>query len=181
MLKRLAALLLLVGLCLPYGCDIRPITGVWHDLPSILFLGISVIATVIYGLHSLVPPLAAFHERNGAVLHAIFRVVYFGLVGGYLAFAVKHRDDVPGLIETAIALVVTGILIVWQERRGTKAARLPLLLLTVVGVPEVAYLAALAPGGDLRVGAWVLTAGWVLGVFAEVQTLVVAPIVVHSG
>lgn len=171
MLKRLAALLLLVGLCLPYSCDVRPITGVWHDLSSILFLGIPVIATLIYCLHTLLPPLAAFHERNAALLHAVLRVVYFGLVGGYLAFAVKHRDEVPGLIDTAIALVVTGVLIVWQERRGTKAARLPLLLLTVVGVPEVAYLAALVPGGDLRVGGWVFTAGWVLGVLAEVQTL----------
>jgi hypothetical protein len=91
MLKRLAALLLLVGLCLPYGCDVRPITGVWHDLASILFLGIPVITTVIYCLHTLLPPLAAFDDRNAAVLHAVFRVVYFGLVGGYLAFAVKHR------------------------------------------------------------------------------------------
>jgi hypothetical protein len=181
MLKRLAALLLLVGLCLPYGCDVRPITGVWHDLASILFLGIPVITTVIYCLHTLLPPLAAFDDRNAAVLHAVFRVVYFGLVGGYLAFAVKHRDDMPGLIDTAIALVVTGVLIVWQERRGTKAARLPLLLLTAVGVPEVAYLAALLPGGDVRVGAWVFTAGWVLGVFAEIQTLAAAPIIAHSG
>lgn len=181
MLKRLAALLLLLGLCLPYGCNVRPLTGVWHDLPSILFLGIPVIVTVIYCLHTLLPPLAAFHDRNAAVLHAIFRVVYFGLVGGYLAFAVKHRDDMPGLIETAIALVVTGVLIVWQERRGTKAARLPLLLLTAVGVPEVAYLAALLPGGDLRIGAWIFTAGWVLAVLAEMQTLAAAPIVAHSG
>ncbi len=181
MLKRLAALMLLVGLCLPYGCDVRPIIGVWHDLPSILFLGIPVIATLIYCLHTLVPPLAAFHDRNAAVLHSIFRVVYFGLVGGYLAFAVKHREDTPGLIDTAIALVVTGVLIVWQEQRGTKAARLPLLLLTALGVPEVAYLAALLPGGDLSFGAWIFTAGWVLAVLAEMQTLAAAPIVVHSG
>ncbi len=181
MLKRLAALLLLVGLCLPYGCDVRPITGVWHDVPAILFLGIPVVATVFYCLHTLVPPLAAFHDRNAAVLHAVFRVVYYGLVGGYLAFAVKNRNDMPGLIDTAIALVGTGVLIVWQERRGTKAARLPLLLLTAVGVPEIAYLAALLPGGDVRIGAWVFTAGWVLGVLAEMQTLAAAPIIAHSG
>jgi hypothetical protein len=76
---------------------------------------------------------------------------------------------------------VTGVLIVWQERRGTKAARLPLLLLTTVGVAEVAYLAALLPGGDLRIGAWIFTAGWVLGVVAEMQTLAAAPIIAHSG
>ena len=181
MLNRLAALLLLVGLCLPYAGDVRPITGVWHDLPSILFLGIPVIAGVIYGLHTLVPPLAAFHERNGAALHTIFRVVYFGLVGGYLAFAVTKRQDQPGLIETAVALVVTGTLVVWKQRRGTKAVRLPMLLLAVVGVPDVAYLAALLGSGGVQAGAWVLTAGWVLGVLSEVRTLAVAPIVVHSG
>lgn len=180
MLKRLAALLLLAGLCLPYGCDVRPITGVWSDLTAILFLGIPVLATLLYCLHALVPPLAAFPERNAAALHALFRVVYFGLVGGYLAFAVTKRDQLPGLIETAMALVVTGVLIVWQQRRGTKAARLPLLLLTAVGVPEVSYLAALLRTGDLKIGAWVFTAGWVLGVLSEMQTLAVAPIVAHS-
>ena len=181
MLKRLAALLLLVGLCLPYGCDIRPMTGVWHELPAVLFLGIPVLATVIYGLHTLVPPLHAFHERNGAVLHGIFRVVYFGLVGGYLAFAVTKRDGWPGPIETAVALVVTGMLIVWQQRRGTKAARLPLLLLTAVGVPEVAFLIVFLREGGVQVGGWVFTAGWLLGVLTEVQTLSAAPIVAHSG
>src|SRR5215471_21210288 len=105
MLNRLAALLLLVGLCLPYAGDVRPITGVWHDLPSILFLGIPVIVAVIYGLHTLVPPLAAFHERNAATLHAVFRVAYYGLVVGYLAYAVKQRGDMAWLIDTAIALL----------------------------------------------------------------------------
>lgn len=181
MLKKLAALLLLVGLCLPYACDVRPITGVWHELPAILFLGIPVLATVIYVLHTLVPPLHAFHERNAAVLHGIFRVVYFGLVGGYLAFAVTKRDSSPGPIETAVALVVTGMLIVWQQRRGTKAARLPLLLLTAVGVPEVAFLIGFLWQGGVQAGAWVFTAGWLLGVLTEVQTLSAAPIVAHSG
>lgn len=181
MLKKLAALLLLVGLCLPYSCDVRPITGVWHGLPAILFLGIPVLTTVIYVVHTLVPPLAAFHERNGALLHAAFRVVYFGLVGGYLAFAVTRRESWPGPIETALALVVTGFLIVWQQRRGTKAARLPLLLLTAVGVPEVAYVIGFIRDGSLQMGGWVFTAGWVLAVLGEMETLSVAPIMAHSG
>lgn len=181
MLKRLAALLLLVGVCLPYGCDVRPITGVWHEIPSVLFIGIPVLAAVIYGLHSLVPPLHAFHERHGAGLHAIFRVVYYGLVGGYLAFAVTKREGWPGPIETAAALVVTGILIVWQERRGTKAARLPLLLLTAVGVPEVAFALVFLREGGLQPGGWMVAAGWLLGVLAEMQTLAAAPIVAHGG
>lgn len=181
MLKKLAALTLLVGLCLPYGCDVRPITGVWHDLPSILFLGIPVLATVIYALHSLVPPLAAFHERHGRALHGIFRVVYFALVGGYLAFAVTERQGWPGRLETATALMVTGVLIVWQQNRGIKAVRLPLLLLTAVGVPEVAYLVGFLREGVLQAGGWVLTAGWVLGVVGETRVLAVAPTIPHGG
>lgn len=181
MVKKLAALLLLVGLCLPYGCDARPITSVWHELPAILFLGIPVIATVVYGLHTLVPSLAAFHERHSAALHGMLRLVYFGLVGGYLAFAVTKRDGWPDPIDTAVALVVTGILSVWQERRGTKAARVPLLLLTAIGVPEVAFLMVFARAGGVQVGGWAVTAGWLLGVLGEMQTLSVAPIVAHGG
>jgi hypothetical protein len=175
MLKKVAALILLVGLCLPYGCDIRPITGVWHDVPTILLLGLPVLATVIYVLHTLLPILAAFHERHARTLHGIFRVVYFVLVGGYLAFAVTKRDGWPGLIETAIALVVTGVLAVWQQHRGTAAARLPLLLLTVAGVPEVAYLVGFLRDGSLQIGGWVFSGGWVVAVIAEAMVLSASP------
>jgi hypothetical protein len=181
MLKKLAALILLVGLCLPYGCDVRPITGVWHDVPSLLFLGIPVVATVIYVLHSLVPVLAAFHERHGRLLHGIFRLVYFGLLGGYLAFAVTGRDGWPGKLETAAALIVTGVLFVWQQNRGTTGARLPLLLLTAVGVPEVAYLIVFLRDGPVQIGGWVFTAGWLLGVLAEARVLAAAPTMPHGG
>jgi hypothetical protein len=174
-LKKLAALTLLVGLCLPYGCGVRPITGVWHDIPTILLLGLPVVATIIYALHALVPVLAAFHERHARTLHGIFRVVYFALVGGYLAFAVTRREGWPGLIETAAALVVTGVLAMWQQQRGTKAARLPLLLLTAVGVPAVAYLVGFLRAGNLQVGGWVFSAGWGLAVLAEVQVLRASP------
>jgi hypothetical protein len=175
MLKKLAALTLLVGLCLPYGCDIRPITGVWHDIPTILLLGLPVAATIIYALHTLVPVLAAFNERHARTLHGIFRLVYFALIGGYLAFAVTKREGWPGLIETAVALVVTGVLAVWPQARGTKAARLPLLLLTGVGVPAVAYLVGFLREGALQMGGWVFSAGWILAVLAEVQVLSASP------
>lgn len=181
MLKRLGALTLAVGLCLPYGCDVRPITGVWHDVPAVALLGVPVLATVIYVLHTLVPTLAAFHERHSRTLHGIFRVVYYALLGGYLAFAVTKRDRWPGPIEVAAALMVTGVLAVWPQHRGTSAARLPLLLLTVVGVPEVAYLVGFLRQGGLQVGGWVFTAGWVLAVIAEAHVLAAAPPVAHSG
>lgn len=181
MLKRFGALILLVGLCLPYGCDVRPITGVWQDVPTIALLGVPVVAALIYVLHTLVPALAAFHERHARTLHSIFRVIYYALLGGYLAFAVTKRENWPGPIEVAVALIVTGVLAVWPQHRGTSAARLPLLLLTVVGVPEVAYLVGFLRQSAVQVGGWVFTAGWVLGVLAEVQVLAASPPTAHSG
>ncbi|HSD30995.1 MAG TPA: hypothetical protein VLB49_03730 [Gemmatimonadales bacterium] len=181
MLKRLGALTLAVGLCLPYGCDVRPITGVWQNVPTIVLLGVPVLATLIYVLHTLVPTLAAFHERHSRTLHAVFRVVYYALLGGFLALAVTKRDGWPGPIEVAAALVVTGVLAVWPQHRGTSAARLPLLLLTVVGVPEVAYLVGFLREGGVQLGGWVFTAGWVLAVLAEVQVLAASPPNPHGG
>ena len=181
MLKKFAALILAVGLCLPYGCDVRPITGVWHNVPAILFLGIPVLATVVYVLHTLVLPLAAFHERHGQRLHAILRIAYFGLAGGYLAFAVTKREGWPGLIAAAAALVVTGGSLTWQQGRGTKATRVPLLLLLCAGVPEIAFLVEFLKVGGLQIGGWVYTAGWLLALFAETQVLKVQPTIAHGG
>lgn len=181
MLKRLGALVLTVGLCLPYGCNVRPVTGVWHDVPTVVLLGVPVLTALIYVLHTLVPTLAAFHERHSRTLHGVFRVVYYALLGGYLAFAVTRREGWPGPIEVAAALIVTGVLAVWPQHRGTTAARLPLLLLTAVGVPEVAYLVGLLRAGELEAGGWVFTAGWVLAVTAEVRILAASPPVAHSG
>jgi hypothetical protein len=180
-LKRLAALVLLVGLCLPYGCDVRPITGVWGQVSTILFLGVPVLVALIYSLHTLVRPLAAFHEKHGALLHGIFRVVYFGLAGGYLAFAVTKRDGWPDTLDTAAALVVTGTLVTWQQGRGTKAARLPLLWLVCVGVAEVAYLVAFLRDHAIQYGGVVFTVGWVLAVVAEFRVLQAQPRIAHGG
>jgi hypothetical protein len=180
MLKKLAAVLLGVGLCLPFSCDVRPITGVWENLQGILFLGLPVLAAVAYVLHTLVPPLAAFHERNGRALHAILRVLYFLLAGAYLAYALTKNSDWPGLLSVAAALVVTGVLLIWQQGRGTKATRVPLLLLLCAGVPMMAYGVELLRT-DLKVGAWLVIAGWVLGVLGETQVLKVQPTIAHSG
>lgn len=181
MLKKLAAVILAVGLCLPYGCDVRPIAGVWHNVATILFLGLPVLAAVVYVLHTLVPALAAFHERHGLLLHAVLRVLYFLLAGGYLAFAVTKRESWPGLIAAAAALVVTGGAITWQQGRGTKATRVPLLLLLCAGVPEIAFLVEFLRQGELQVGGWVFTGGWLLAVFAETQVLKVQPTIAHEG
>ena len=171
MLRKLAALALLVGLCLPYAHGVRPIMAAWKGLPTILLVGFPLIAALVYGAHTLLPPFARFHERHARAIHAILRLVYFGLVGGYLALAVTRRAGWPDPIDVAVALVVTGILEVWHQRRGTMAARLPLLSLTVVGVPAVAVLVATLRAGAVDYGGWVVTASWVLGVVAEAQVL----------
>src|SRR5438034_5135359 len=99
LLKKLAAVLLLAGLGLPYGCDARPITVLWTSWsdPGTLFaLGIPVLAALAYGLHSLLPPLARFHERHGAGLHGILdrkstRLNSSHTVISYAVFCLKKK------------------------------------------------------------------------------------------
>jgi|SoiMetStandDraft_2_1073263.scaffolds.fasta_scaffold51110_2 predicted membrane channel-forming protein YqfA (hemolysin III family) len=179
MLKKLAAVLLGVGLCLPYSCDFRPITSSWGSVQVILFIGLPVIAAVAYVLHNLLPPLAAFHERHGRTLYDLLRVLYLLLAGSYLTFALTRKADWPGLLPVAAAIVVTGVLLAWQQRRGTKATRVPFLFLLFAGVPAIAYAVELRT--DLRVGAWLSLSGWALGVLAESLILRVQPTIAHGG
>lgn len=173
MLKKLAAALLAVGLVLPYGCDVRPLTGAWDGLEPSLLVGIPVLVAVAYVLHTFVPALARFHERNGQVLHGLFRVVYFVLAGMYVQVTIKG-EDAPWFVGVA-ALVTTGAILYWSQRRGTKAQRLPLLLLIVVGLPAIYYGVSGLHTGDLQYGGWLLTAGWLLAVGAELDGLRGAP------
>lgn len=179
MLKKLAAALLAVGLVLPYGCGVRPLTGAWDGIEPSLLVGIPVLVTIAYVLHTFVPALARFHERNGPFLHGVFRVVYFMLAGMYLHETIGGGDG-PWFLGVA-ALVVTGAILYWSQGRGTKAGRLPLLLLMVVGLPAVYYGLSGLRTGDLQYGGWLVTAGWLLAVGAEVDGLRGAPQVSHGG
>jgi len=179
MLKKLAAGLMLVGLALPYSCGARPVVVVWDDLPTVMLLGIPIIAAVAYALVALLPTLARFQERHGRTLHAAGRALFLALWGAYLYAGLKGDSEGPPV--WLASLVVTGALLYWQQERGTKTERLQLLRLTVVGLPVVMYLVSGLIAGGLQIGAWVLTAGWLLGVVAEVQTLQQAPKVAHSG
>jgi hypothetical protein len=179
MFKKLAAALLLVGLVLPYSCGVAPLVGVWDDVESALMVGIPVIMAVAFALHTVVPALARFHERNGPALHGLLRVIYLVLAGMYAHAALKTEEDAwPFWVA---ALVVTGSVLYWSQGRGTKAQRLPLLLLAIAGLPTVAYFASGIPSGGLEVGAWVFTAGWLLAVGAEVNGLRGKPQVSHGG
>lgn len=181
MLKKLGAAALLVGLVLPYGCGVRPITGAWDGPSAILMIGIPVLVAIAYALHTFVPALARFHERNGPLFHGLFRVVYFLLAGMYLHDGIDGEDDANGWVSWVAALVVTGAILYWSQGRGTKALRLPLLLLMIVGLPAVYYFVSGLDGGGLQYGGWVLTAGWLLALAGEVDGLRGAARVAHGG
>src|SRR2546422_4532825 len=91
MLRKIGAALVAVGLFLPYSPDIRVIASVWHNAAEVLFQGFPVLLAFVYVLHTFAPPLARFHERHGQALHGALRMVYFVLVGAYLATATAGR------------------------------------------------------------------------------------------
>jgi hypothetical protein len=175
MLRKLAAALLAAGLVLPYSCDVRPVEVLWSpdSVETWVALGIPVLVTLAYVLHNLVPPLARFHERHGALLHGLFRMVYFVLVGFYLNEAVSGEAD--AWVFPVIAIVATGALLYWQQRRGTKAQRLPLLLLGILGLAAIWQALATLDSGHLQIGGWLYSAGYALAVAVEIRALSGAP------
>src|SRR6059036_2303235 len=182
MLKKIGAVLLAVGLFLPYTPGNRIVSGLLQDAPTILFQGVPVLITIAYVLHNFVPPLAQFHQRQGQGLHGLFRVVFFVLAGAYFAMSLaKEHAGWPTHLHVIVALVVTGGLLYWGQGRGTKAERLPLLLLICAGVPVIAYFIETLRAGALAYGGWVFTAGYVLAVVGEVQGLRAAPKIAHGG
>ena len=180
MLKKLVAAILLLGLCLPYACEVRPIAGAWEeDLATAIGLGIPVLTAIAYAAHTFLPPLARFHERHGAQLHGLFRMVYFMLAGWYLSDALRDTTRFSDQIATFAALAGTGALLYWQQQRGTKAGRLPLLFLIISGIAAVSYFISL--WGELQIGAWIVSASYGIAVAVEVQALAGAAKVTHGG
>src|SRR5438034_7455648 len=181
MLRKIGAVLVALGLFLPYSPDVRVITSVWHNAAEVLFQGFPVLLAFVYVLHTFAPPLARFHERHGQALHGSLRMVYFVLVGAYLATATAGRADWPALGPVLAALVVTGGLLYWGQGRGSKAERFPLLLLIAGGMPTIAYFIETLRAGALAYGGWVFTAGYLVAVAGEVQGLHAAPRIAHGG
>jgi hypothetical protein len=139
-----------------------------------------VLVTIVYALHQLVPTLARFHERHGAAVHGFFRAVCLVLLGVYLGAALGDEAEPRARIATGVSFVITSALLFWQQSRATKAQRLPLLLLTVVGVAAI-YAFVGWVGDGLQYGGWAFTAGWLLAVGAEVSGLRGAAPVAHGG
>jgi hypothetical protein len=180
MLRKIVALILLVGLALPHSCGVRPVLGAWDGIATAIMFGIPVVVTIGYALHQLSPGIAQFHELHGGALHGFFRAICLVLLGVYVGAALGDDAEPRARIATAVTFVVSGALLYWQQSRGTKAQRLPLLLLTVVGVGTI-YAFAAWVGNGLQYGGWVFTAGWVLAVGAEVDGLRGAKQVEHGG
>lgn len=168
MLAKFAALVMVAGLLLPFLAPAL-ITGVWGDAATAVFSGIPVIAAVVYALHTFVPPLARFHERNGPRLHGILRATYLMLAGGYLQAGLTGEPEAwPSWVA---ALAVSGALVWWPQRRGTKAQRLPLLLLACTALPAVQFFVIGVRTFIPHPGGMLLTGGLGLAVLAEVLRL----------
>src|SRR5207302_10606309 len=108
MLKKIGAALVAVGLFLPYSPDVRVIASVWHNAAEVLFQGFPVLLAFVYALHTFVPPLARFHQRLGQALHGSLRMVYFVLVGAYIATAAAGLVDLTVYGTVLADLVITG-------------------------------------------------------------------------
>src|SRR6266702_4332231 len=163
MFKRLAAVVLLVGLVLPHSCGVSPLFGAWQGVATAIMFGIPVLVTIAYVLHHLAPALARFHERHGAALHGFFRAVCFILLGVYVGAALDEDSELRARIATGVSLVVTLALLLW-----------------VVGVGAIwAFVAYVGDG--MQAGGWVFTVGWLLAVGAEVNGLRGAALVEHGG
>jgi hypothetical protein len=178
MLRKLAAALVLAGLCLPYACDVRPLTGVWDSGANAAMLGVPVLAALLYVLQEFLPPLAAVIERRGPAAHGALRAIFLLFAGAHILDAIQEDADTGDRLGVAAALLVTGAVLVWQQGRGTKAQRVPLLLLGILGWPVVRLLVVLEL--DLQIGGWLITAGWGLAVLEEMRLLRATPPIAHG-
>ncbi|MGH7751717.1 MAG: hypothetical protein ACREN5_02785 [Gemmatimonadales bacterium] len=182
MLKKIAAVLIAAGLVLPYGCEIRPITQLWsQDTANIFLFGLPVLGAAAYALHVLLPPIAQFHERNGASIHGVLRALIFMLFGGFTLTVLSDAPDgARGWTALVATAVVCVILLLFNQGRGTKAQRLPLLLLVMTSFFQILWFVTFV-GEGLQYGGWIFSAGYAVAVWLEVKGLAATPKVMHGG
>ncbi len=135
--------------------------------------GIPVLAAVCYGILRLLPAATRGVDGVGPLLFVLLRGLYVLLAGTYLLSAIRQTAPATERLGVALALLVTGVVLVWQRGKGTSAQRVPLLLLAILGlaVVDVLVLTQL----ELQVGGWLVTAGWMLAVLEEGRLLRVMP------
>lgn len=168
MVRKLAAILLLIGILTPYSCDVRPVSTLWSDRIVILLVGVPVLCIVLYVLQALLGAVRAALRRAPAAVNPALLSIFLLLVIGWVANT--FREETTSWQDwTALACAVLwgGALVVSSLRRGPPAERFPLLLLANMGIPVVIYF--YWEYSHLRYGAWILTAGYALAAFAELR------------
>jgi hypothetical protein len=182
MVKRLAAVLLAVGLCLPYTLDVRPIAFLREDAGAFVSVGIPILLAFGYALVTLLPAAARAVARQGRALHGLLSALFFIFVGLSLGAALSQPGHTTARDWAALGVAVTvgGGLRSWTERRGTEAQRVPLLILAIFGLQAVAVLWSFALQA-LQYGAWVMMAGYITAVASEMRALRPAPAITTAG
>ena len=170
-MKKLASVLLLIGIFTPYSCDVRPIETLWSDDGSgLFFFGVPVLLSIAYAFHNLAPAFARTVGRRAEGLHWWLRLLYFGSLAGWLVMCISDAYDPLDLLQLAIllsAVFVTLGLYLKGRRQVTLAMRIPLLALAIIGLPAVFEF--LFEFGKLQYGAWIFSAGYALAVAAELR------------
>ena len=175
-------MLLAVGPWLPGSFGVRPVTFLVQDASGFVTVGIPILFAFAYAATTLAPPLARRAARDGRALHGVLRAVFFIFVGLSLgaALADPGHTSASDWAARVLAVVLGAGLVYWTQGRGTKAQRVPLLLLAIFGLAAVAVLWNF-PLREWQYGAWTLLAGYIAAVVSEVAVLRPAPTFAHGG
>lgn len=168
MVRKLAAILLLVGVFTPYSCDVRPITTLWGEWMGILAAGIPVLCILIYAVQALIEQVAAFMRSRRRLfqpllLTALLLVAVVWIVGQIM----EDNQYAPVIAVLAASLLWSGLLLRLALRPGKGAEPLPILLIAIAGIPVINYF--YWEYDRLKYGAWILTAGYALAVIEELR------------
>jgi len=182
MLRKLAAVLILIGLCTPYSCDVRPVSLLvpksgadpW-SLPATM---IPVLAAVAYVALSLLPGARTWVGRRAPAIRGLLAVLFGVMAGAWLGGQIgdirgREHIDVSDWTMLVAGLAWSVGLLLWTRRRGAAADPVPMTLLAILGLPVVFCF---YPPSALRYGGWILTSGYALAVIAEARALQQAPV-----
>jgi hypothetical protein len=181
MLKKIAAVLILIGLCTPYSCNVRPIGTLiprsQDEIGGLFFYGIPTLAGLAYVAWVFFPGVRAWVRRREAPLRKVLLGLFLLLALGFVAveaddLRTRTQIDVENWASLALALLWGGGIIAWTRRWGKDADSVPPLLLAVLGIPLIRFF---WPPSGRQYGAWILASGYVLAVLTEARAPCRAP------